>query len=367
MGEDEREAYRDRLVEEQAALAERLRRVDSPAELTSLADDLAATLRNVADNRTLWRDLEADSEVGLEGQQLSQLALVDWEQVLLIRGVRPEEALALAADLIVAARSATQGPAHWAEVREALVALADRLEEDAAEQRRKPGRLTVLRQRVASGIAALGHIKKATLAKGAADGLAEGLVPAAAAAVIAGVVFPPGFLVMGLAAGAVGLGRAAGEAVNRGLGEIKDEEVAEQFVRLEDELARVMWEVPTREDELAELGRLGREPGDKLGGRVVELISGLRSWLAAVGAKIAAEWPFVVAHVDQAGARKLESVTSAVVKVRQLLPRLWAAIDRGPRAAAEQAAEAAAGALGALEARLAELRQVAMVRALQRP
>jgi hypothetical protein len=366
MGEDERETYRDRLVEDQAALAERLRRVDTRVELTSLAEDLAATLRGVAENRRLWKDLEADAEVGLDQRQLFQLTLVDWEQVLLIRGVRPEEVGALADDLIAAARSATEGAAHWAEVREALVALAGRLREDAAEQRRKPGRLTALRQRIASGIATLGHIKKASLVKGAAEGLAEGTVPVVAAAVIAGVAFPPGFLVIGLAAGAVGIGRSAGEALNRGLGEIRDEEVADQFGRLEAEFAAILGELPARQGELAELAGLNQAPGGGAAGRTVQLISGLRCWVASVGAKLAAEWPFVVAHLGQAGALKLENATAAVVGVRRRLPGLWEAVDRGPAAVVERAAAAVDDALRAVAARLDDLRQAMLVGAFRR-
>jgi len=362
MADGEREGYRDRLVEDQIALSQRLRRADTRAEMASLAEDLAGTLRDVAENQRLWADVEAGAEVGLEEQQLFQLTLVDWEQVLRDRGVEAREAEALTDELIAAARRASEGQAHWGEVREGLVALASRLEEDAAEERRgRGGPLTSLRERVACGVAALGHIKKAVLLKGASEGLANVAVPAVAAAVIAGVAFPPGFLVAGIAAGVAGLGFAAGEALNRGLGEVADQEVADRFRRLEVEFSQIRREIPACQAELDELGRPDLETAEDAAERIARLLSSLRSWVAGVGAKLAAEWPFVVAHFGQAGALALENATSAIVEVRRLLRPLWEAIDSDLAEAVERAAGAAGAALRAVDGQLDELQRVLMV------
>lgn len=360
MADEERERYRDDLVDAQIELSERLRQAETPAQLTSLAEGLAETLRGVAGNERLWSDLETDADGELDDQQLFQLTLVDWEQVLLDRGVEEDEAGELAGQLIYAAHRAREGQASWGEVKNGLVALAKRLDEDAGEVKRRgwKGPLVSLRERVASGIAVLGHIKAAVSLKGAGEGLTEAAVPAIAAAVITGVAIPAGFPVICVAAGVVGLGWGAREAVSRGLGEVAAQAVIDRFRRLDVEFAGIREAMPDRQAELDEIERLGLESDETALDRIVELLSGLRSWAAGVGARIAAEWPFVVAHFGQSGARRLENATLGIANIRRSLKALSEAICGGVENAVQRAADTAGAALRAVERSLDEFHKL---------
>jgi hypothetical protein len=344
MAQGDRHPYRDELVDAQRGLSQRLREADTPADLTILAGDLARTLRSVADNEALWADLEGDEYEGLAQEQLFQLALVDWEQFLRDRGV--EEASELAGELIFAATRAQQGRGNWGEVRQALVSLAERLRDDAQQvEAGRPGRLRVLRERVASGVSVLKHLKDAALLKGAGQGAAEALVPGIAVAVIAHVAFPPAILVTGLAAAVVGLAGAAGEAANRGLGEIEQQRVDDRLRCLAVEFSGIREGLPGRKAEFEDLGRLDPPAGWESPPEVIDVFSRLRSWAAEIGAKIAAEWPFVVAHLGGPGAAVLDEITRGVAAIRAAVRDLSNALFEHSVEGSRRATDAAAVAI----------------------